>query len=209
LAFPHTLDSLSRALTERKYEDPTPVQLAVLEEKADGRDLVVSAQTGSGKTVAYGLAIAKTLLGEADRFPVEASPAALIVAPTRELAMQVERELTWLYFYTGARILSCVGGMDPKRERRQLNDGAHIIVGTPGRLRDHLERGVLDIKSLKAVVLDEADEMLDLGFREDLEFILEATPETRRTLLFQPCEEIPEKFAPHRNPGRKPRACRY
>jgi ATP-dependent RNA helicase DeaD len=184
LPFPHTLSTLSRALTERKYEDPTPVQLAVLEEKAEGRDLVVSAQTGSGKTVAYGLAIAKTLLGEGESFPIEASPVALIVAPTRELAMQVERELKWLYFYTGARILSCVGGMDPKRERRQLNDGAHIIVGTPGRLKDHLERGVLDIKAIKAVVLDEADEMLDLGFRDDLEFILEATPETRRTLLF-------------------------
>ncbi len=184
LAFPQTVDTISRALTERKYDDPTPVQLAVLEAKAEGRDLVVSAQTGSGKTVAYGLAIAKTLLGDADRFAVEANPVALIVAPTRELAMQVERELKWLYFYTGARILSCVGGMDPKRERRQLNDGAHIVVGTPGRLRDHLERGVLDIKTIKAVVLDEADEMLDLGFREDLEFILEATPAERRTLLF-------------------------
>lgn len=184
MAFPPTLAPLARALTERKYEDPTPVQTAVMEEKAEGRDLVVSAQTGSGKTVAYGLAIAKSLLGDADRFNVDAVPIALIVAPTRELAMQVERELEWLYHYTGARILSCVGGMDPKRERRRLSDGAHIIVGTPGRLRDHLERGVLDIKGLKAVVLDEADEMLDLGFREDLEFILQATPAERRTLLF-------------------------
>ena len=184
MAFPSTPAPFARALTERKYEDPTPVQLAVLEAKAEGRDLVVSAQTGSGKTVAYGLAIATTLLGEAERFPQEASPMALIVAPTRELAMQVERELEWLYHYTGARILSCVGGMDPKRERRRLADGAHIIVGTPGRLRDHLERGVLNITDLKAVVLDEADEMLDLGFREDLEFILEATPAERRTLLF-------------------------
>jgi ATP-dependent RNA helicase DeaD len=184
LAFPSTPAPFARALTERKYEDPTPVQLAVLEAKAEGRDLVVSAQTGSGKTVAYGLAIAATLLGEAERFSQEASPVALIVAPTRELAMQVERELEWLYRYTGARILSCVGGMDPKRERRRLSDGAQIIVGTPGRLRDHLERGVLNIKDLKAVVLDEADEMLDLGFREDLEFILEATPAERRTLLF-------------------------
>jgi ATP-dependent RNA helicase DeaD len=178
------LAPLARALAERNYAEPTPVQKAVLEPKAEGRDLVVSAQTGSGKTVAYGLAIAATLLGEAERFPKEASPVALIVAPTRELALQVERELGWLYLNTGARILSCVGGMDPKRERRWLADGAHIIVGTPGRLRDHLERGVLDIKGLKAVVLDEADEMLDLGFREDLEFILEATPAERRTLLF-------------------------
>ncbi len=146
--------------------------------------MVVSAQTGSGKTVAYGLAIATTLLGDAVRFENEADPIALIVAPTRELAMQVERELSWLYSYTGARIISCVGGMDPSRERRRLHDGAHIIVGTPGRLRDHLERGALKINDLKAVVLDEADEMLDLGFREDLEFILEATPKTRQTLLF-------------------------
>ncbi len=184
MPFPQTIAPLARALAERNYNDPTPVQLAVLEEKAEGRDLVVSAQTGSGKTVAYGLAIAKTLLGEAERFDINASPLALIVAPTRELALQVEREFEWLYAQTAARIISCVGGMDPKRERRQLNDGAHIIVGTPGRLRDHLERGVLDITNLKAVVLDEADEMLDLGFREDLEFILEATPAERRTLLF-------------------------
>ncbi len=184
MAFPLLPAPISRALTERNYAEPTPVQLAVLKEEALERDLVVSAQTGSGKTVAYGLAIASTLLGDTEKFPHDASPVALIVAPTRELALQVERELGWLYLNTGARILSCVGGMDPKRERRWLADGAHIIVGTPGRLRDHLERGVLDIKGLKAVVLDEADEMLDLGFREDLEFILEATPAERRTLLF-------------------------
>jgi ATP-dependent RNA helicase DeaD len=184
LAFPETLAPISRALTERKYEEPTAVQLAVLEAKAEGRDMVVSAQTGSGKTVAYGLAIASTLLGDKLRFENEADPLALIVAPTRELALQVERELAWLYAYTGARILSCVGGMDPNRERRRLHDGAHIIVGTPGRLRDHLERGALKINDLKAVVLDEADEMLDLGFREDLEFILEATPKERQTLMF-------------------------
>ncbi len=202
MAFPLLPAPLARALTERNYADPTPVQLAVLEEKALGRDLVVSAQTGSGKTVAYGLAIAATLLGEAEKFPSEASPVALIVAPTRELALQVERELAWLYLNTGARILSCVGGMDPKRERRWLADGAHIIVGTPGRLRDHLERGVLDITNLKAVVLDEADEMLDLGFREDLEFILEATPAARRTLLFsatmpKPIALLAKKYQRH------------
>jgi ATP-dependent RNA helicase DeaD len=182
--FPTAPQPIARALTERKYEEPTAVQLAVLEARAAGRDMVVSAQTGSGKTVAYGLAIASTLLGENTRFENEADPLALIVAPTRELALQVERELSWLYAFTGARIISCVGGMDPSRERRRLHDGAHIIVGTPGRLRDHLERGALKINELKAVVLDEADEMLDLGFREDLEFILEATPKTRQTLLF-------------------------
>ena len=104
------------------------------------------------------------------------APLALVIAPTRELALQVERELTWLYAYAGARIVTCVGGMDAQRERRALQPGAHIVVGTPGRLRDHIERGALDVSALAAVVLDEADEMLDMGFREDLEFILDATP---------------------------------
>ena len=124
------------------------------------------------------------LLGDAERFERAAAPLALIVAPTRELALQVQRELAWLYQYADARVVSCVGGMDPRREQRELAAGAHIVVGTPGRLCDHLRRNRLDISELKAVVLDEADEMLDLGFREDLEFILETTPETRRTLLF-------------------------
>jgi ATP-dependent RNA helicase DeaD len=176
--------ALARALVERNYHDATPVQEAVLESGAAGRDLLVSAQTGSGKTVAYGLALAATLLGEAETLPPGAEPLALVVAPTRELALQVQREIEWLYQYAGARVMSCVGGMEPRRERRELAAGAHIVIGTPGRLRDHLERGALDVTKLKAVVLDEADEMLDLGFREDLEFILESTPKERRTLLF-------------------------
>jgi ATP-dependent RNA helicase DeaD len=111
-------------------------------------------------------------------------PEALIVAPTRELALQVSKELHWLYARTGAKIATAVGGMDPSKERRQLGQGAHIVVGTPGRLRDHLERGALDLSVLRVVVLDEADEMLDMGFREELEEILDATPAERRTLLF-------------------------
>lgn len=184
MAFPSAHPALERALVARGYEVPTAVQLAVLEADKAGRDLLVSAQTGSGKTVAFGLAIAPTLLGEAERLPQAAEPMALIVAPTRELAMQVQRELDWLYKDTGARVVTCVGGMDVRAEARQLNLGAHIVVGTPGRLRDHLERKRLDLSKLTAVVLDEADEMLDLGFREDLEFILDATPESRQTLLF-------------------------
>jgi ATP-dependent RNA helicase DeaD len=171
-------------LAERSYDSPTPVQTAVLADAAADRDLLVSAQTGSGKTVAYGLAIARNLLDGAERFGRAAAPLALIVAPTRELALQVQRELAWLYQYADTRVVSCVGGMDPRREQRELAEGAHIVVGTPGRLCDHLRRGRLDVSELKAVVLDEADEMLDLGFREDMEFILKTTPDTRRTLLF-------------------------
>jgi ATP-dependent RNA helicase DeaD len=184
VTFPTTSPPLARALAERDYLSPTPVQTAVLADAAAGRDLLVSAQTGSGKTVAYGLAIARNLLGGAERFERAAAPVALIVAPTRELALQVQRELAWLYQYAAARVVSCVGGMDPRREQRELEAGAHIVVGTPGRLCDHLRRGRLDVSQLKAVVLDEADEMLDLGFREDMEFILKTTPDTRRTLLF-------------------------
>jgi ATP-dependent RNA helicase DeaD len=175
---------LARALAERNYDRPTPVQLAVLTDEAADRDLLVSAQTGSGKTLAYGLAMAKDLLGDAERFERAGAPLALIVAPTRELALQVHRELAWLYEHASGRVVSCVGGMDPRREQRELAAGAHIVVGTPGRLCDHLRRGRLDISELKVVVLDEADEMLNLGFREDMEFILKTTPDTRRTLMF-------------------------
>ena len=174
---------LSEALTERGYATPTAVQAAVLEQDADGRDLIVSAQTGSGKTVAFGMAFAPQLF-EGETLPRPDLPRALVIAPTRELALQVARELQWLYGKAGARVSTCVGGMDPSRERRQLSHGTHIVVGTPGRLRDHLERGALDLSELKVVVLDEADEMLDMGFRDELEEILDATPEARRTLLF-------------------------
>jgi len=175
---------LADALAEQGYSAPTPVQAAVLEAEARGRDLVVSAQTGSGKTVAFGMAIADELLGPDGKLPFALKPLALVIAPTRELALQVSRELTWLYGKAGGRIATCVGGMDAAKERRALSHGVHIVVGTPGRLRDHLERGALDLTELKAAVLDEADEMLDMGFRDDLEGILDATPQARRTLLF-------------------------
>ncbi|MDE0879795.1 MAG: DEAD/DEAH box helicase [Sphingomonas bacterium] len=174
---------LAEALTARGYTAPTPVQAAVIEPDAIGRDLVVSAQTGSGKTVAFGLAMADQLL-EDGATPPPGLPLALIIAPTRELALQVSRELAWLYKAANARISTCVGGMDASKERRSLGHGTHIVVGTPGRLRDHLERGALDLSALKVAVLDEADEMLDMGFREDLEQILDAAPEGRRTLMF-------------------------
>ena len=180
---PQINSALAEALGARGYETLTPVQSAVIAEEAHGRDLIVSAKTGSGKTVAFGLAMGGDLI-EADKVPWSREPLALVIAPTRELALQVSKELEWLYANAGARIVTCVGGMDPMKERRALNGGAHIVVGTPGRLRDHLERGALDLSAIRAVVLDEADEMLDMGFREELEEILDATPDTRRTLLF-------------------------
>jgi ATP-dependent RNA helicase DeaD len=175
---------LATALRDRGYETLTAVQQAVLAPEAAGRDLLVSAQTGSGKTVAFGIAAAPDMLGDDGTLPEATSPLALVIAPTRELALQVAAELTWLYAATSARIATCVGGMDYRTERRALERGAQIVVGTPGRLRDHIERGGLDLSHLRVAVLDEADEMLDLGFREDLEFILQRAPEDRRTLMF-------------------------
>lgn len=184
MTFPSAHPALGRALGARGYSAPTAVQLAVLEANTAGRDLLVSAQTGSGKTVAFGLAMAPTLLGDEGRLPQAAEPLALIVAPTRELALQVQRELDWLYKETGARVVTCVGGMDARAEARQLGIGAHLVVGTPGRLRDHLERRRLDLTKLTAVVLDEADEMLNMGFIEDIEKIMAETPAERQTALF-------------------------
>jgi len=175
---------LAEALSVRGYAAPTPVQAAVLEPEAEGRDLLVSAQTGSGKTVAFGVAMAPQLLNDDGRTDRPGAPLALCIAPTRELALQVSRELIWLYGKTGARIATCVGGMDASKERKALSQGAHIVVGTPGRLRDHLERGALQLGQIKVAILDEADEMLDMGFRDDLEQILDATPNTRRTFMF-------------------------
>jgi ATP-dependent RNA helicase DeaD len=182
--FEGIVPAIAKALAKRGYETLTPVQTAMLDPALADRDALVSAQTGSGKTVAFGLALAPGLLAGAERFGPAAQPLALAIAPTRELALQVQRELQWLFELTGATIASCVGGMDIRTERRALERGAHIVVGTPGRLCDHIRRGSLDISALKAVVLDEADEMLDLGFREDLEFILETAPSDRRTLMF-------------------------
>ncbi|WDZ76995.1 DEAD/DEAH box helicase [Ensifer adhaerens] len=185
--------AIAEALAKRGYNELTPVQKAMRDPELAGRDALVSAQTGSGKTVAFGLALAPTLLGDERRFGSAGAPLALAIAPTRELALQVKRELEWLYGETGATIASCVGGMDMRTEKRALERGAHIVVGTPGRLCDHIRRNSLDISSLRAIVLDEADEMLDLGFREDLEFILEESPEDRRTLMFS--ATVPKSIA--------------
>ncbi len=200
MSLPETIaPALSGALAARGYNTLTAVQYAVLAPETLQSDLLVSAQTGSGKTVAFGLAMANTILENELRFGDAGAPLAMIIAPTRELALQVRRELEWLYADTGARIASCVGGMDIRTERRALERGAHIVVGTPGRLRDHITREALDMSELRAVVLDEADEMLDMGFREDLEFILGEAPEDRRTLMFsatvpKPIAQLAKRF---------------
>ena len=183
------LSPLLRAAIEKKgFLTPTTVQAAVLAPAVATRDLLVSSRTGSGKTIAFGMAAARTLA--ADDKPLKSTtlrgaPRLLVIAPTRELALQVEREIAWLYAGLRARVTSCVGGTDSQRERRTLAAGVHIVVGTPGRLVDHFERKALDLSAVDVVVLDEADEMLDMGFQEDLETLLDACSNpARRTLLF-------------------------
>jgi ATP-dependent RNA helicase DeaD len=178
MPFPPLPVPLKESLDARGYQEPTAVQSAILDLNNSQTDLLVSAQTGSGKTIAFGLAVSECVLEGAPK------PAVLVIAPTRELALQVARELGWLYAKTPARIASCVGGMDPNRERQALKAGATVVVGTPGRLCDHLDRGNLDLSGIKALILDEGDEMLDMGFKEELEHLLQAAPSERRTLLF-------------------------
>src|SRR5262245_30807832 len=127
MSFATVHSALQAALARRGYTAPTPVQAAVIAPEAAERDLLVSAQTGSGKTVAFVLGLAKPLLGDAGRLGRPGAPLALVVAPTRELAQQVHRELTWLYADAGARIAACVGGFDPRREQHALAQGAHVV----------------------------------------------------------------------------------
>jgi ATP-dependent RNA helicase DeaD len=185
--------ALAAALSARGYGTATGVQAAVLDPAVAGRDLLVSSQTGSGKTVAFGAALAQTLLGGASAegaLPApgphgrpSGTPAALVIVPTRELATQVRGELGWLLAGTTLRLASFTGGTPVGGDLRALERGVDVVIGTPGRLLDLLRRERLALGRLSVVVLDEADEMLDLGFRDDLEALLQAAPAERRTLL--------------------------
>ncbi|HJX63585.1 MAG TPA: DEAD/DEAH box helicase [Polyangia bacterium] len=187
--------ALAEAVDARGYQTATPVQVAVLEAKVQGRDLLVSSQTGSGKTLAFGSLIAQTLLeapapatedGQEAARPARRvrRPGALIVAPTRELANQVRAELAWLFARTPLSVAAFTGGSDIRRDLKILHAGADLVVGTPGRLVDLLSRKALHLEEVKAVVVDEADEMLDMGFHEDLETILGAATARTCTHMF-------------------------
>ena len=169
--------ALRPAFSRQGFARLTAVQEAVLSADLDARDLRISSQTGSGKTVALGLALVPTLEAtDADR----AGPLAVVLAPTRELATQVRKELESLYAdLAGVKVVSVTGGTDPIREAKLLARRPMVLVGTPGRLLDHLTRGAVDLSDVRHAVLDEADQMLDLGFRDELDAILEALPETR------------------------------
>ncbi|AKV00725.1 ATP-dependent RNA helicase [Labilithrix luteola] len=174
---------LASALEAKGYTSLTQVQEAVLDPALAGRDLRISSQTGSGKTVAIGLTIREAANGPSPGEDGKAKPRALVIAPTRELAKQVEDELTWLFEPLRAGVASVTGGASYRDERRAFARGPAILVGTPGRLLDHLERGGVDPSAIQTIVFDEADRMLDLGFRETLEAIIGYAPADHRTHL--------------------------
>jgi ATP-dependent RNA helicase DeaD len=175
--------ALASALATKGYDTLTPVQEAVLDEALEGRDLRITSQTGSGKTIAIGFAVRDLLDDLTAQYGGVARPRVLILAPTRELAKQVADELTWLYAPLRVRVAAVTGGSGYLDQKRALSSNPAVVVATPGRLRDALERQRLDPSALAAVVLDEADSMLDLGFREDLEAILAMLPAERRSHL--------------------------
>jgi ATP-dependent RNA helicase DeaD len=171
---------LCRALTGLGYEEPTPIQLAAIPPLLEGRDLVGQAATGTGKTAAFALPILQRILAEGGG----TDPLALVLVPTRELAVQVAEAMNSYARDMGARVLAVYGGEPIGRQLGPLRRGVDVVVATPGRAIDHINRGTLKLSGLAIVVLDEADEMLDMGFADDIEEILGGTPETRQTALF-------------------------
>ena len=168
-------------LTALGYEEPTPIQAAAIPPLLAGRDLLGQAATGTGKTAAFALPV----LGRIGKSRAESlRPVALVLVPTRELAVQVAEAFHRYGRGLGISVVPIYGGQEFHRQATALRRGAHVVIATPGRILDHLRRGTVDLGGLKSVVLDEADEMLDMGFAEDLELILEATPETRQAALF-------------------------
>ena len=183
-----------RAIKEMGFEEATPIQAQSIPAVMSGRDVIGQAQTGTGKTASFGI----PLLHKVD--PKLKKTQALILCPTRELAIQVSNELHNLAKYThGIKILPIYGGQEIGKQIRSLKGGVQIIVGTPGRVMDHLRRKTIRCDHIHTIILDEADEMLNMGFREDIETILEGVPEERQTVLFsatmpKPILDITKRF---------------
>lgn len=187
-------EEVLQAVTDMGFVSPSPIQAEAIPPILAGRDVIGQAQTGTGKTAAFGIP-ALELIDVQDR-----SVQTLILCPTRELALQVADEIRKLAKYKrGVRIEAIYGGDSIERQIRSLKSGVHIVIGTPGRVMDHMERNTLKLDNVKMMILDEADEMLDMGFREDIESILEDMPEERQTILFsatmsKPIMQITQKF---------------
>ncbi len=166
-----------KAIEEMGFEEPSPIQERTIPAAMEGRDVIGRAQTGTGKTAAFGIPIVERL----DR---TIGVQALVITPTRELALQVSQEIARIGKFRGVKTLPVYGGQPYDRQIRSLRMGVPIVIGTPGRLLDHLGRGTLDLSRLRTLVLDEADEMLDMGFIEDIEKIMSSAPPERQTMLF-------------------------
>ena len=171
--------NVARVLAEVGYETPSPIQAAIIPSMLEGRDVLGQAQTGTGKTAAFALPILSRIT------ITHGKPQALVLAPTRELAIQVaEAFQKYATYIPGFQVLPIYGGQSYGPQLHGLRRGAHIVVGTPGRVIDHMDKGTLDLSELRFLVLDEADEMLRMGFVDDVEKVLQATPETRQVALF-------------------------
>ena len=171
-------ESSLKAIAELGYEEPTPIQARTITRLLEGVDVIAQAQTGTGKTAAFALPIIEKLE------PQARTPQALVLTPTRELAVQVAEAFHAYGKFQRISILPIYGGQPIERQLRALDRGVQVVVGTPGRILDHIRRGTLKLDQVRTVVLDEADEMLDMGFIEDIETILQETPQTRQTALF-------------------------
>src|SRR5688572_28715108 len=169
---------MTRALEEMGFEEPTPVQAQAVPLLLSGRDVVAQALTGTGKTAAFGIPLIEKI--EPARNVVQG----IVLAPTRELAVQVAEHLALLGRYRNLRCVAIYGGQPIERQLRALRDGVHVVVATPGRLLDHMRRGSLDLTNVRMLVLDEADQMLQMGFQEDVEYVISHLPPERRTALF-------------------------
>jgi len=180
-------ESSRRAIMEMGYEEPTPIQARTIPLLLAGRDVIAQAQTGTGKTAAYALPILEHLDATLR------APQALVLCPTRELAIQVATAMHQLSKYRGVSVVPIYGGQPIERQLRALTAGIQVVVGTPGRVMDHMRRGTLDLSRIRSIALDEADEMMDMGFLEDIEFIFEALPPERQTALFS--ATIPPRIA--------------
>jgi ATP-dependent RNA helicase DeaD len=175
-------DELLEAIRRKGFNEPTPVQKKVLELDNYKQDLIVRAKTGSGKTLAFLIPLLENVN------PSTRTPHILILSPTRELTQQTEKEAAWLTSLMDISAVSLVGGLEMMPQIRSLKEGAAIVVGTPGRTLDHINRGTLNTSNICSVVLDEGDQMLDMGFREELEGILDSLPaKRRRATIYRYC----------------------
>ena len=176
--------NIMKALTEMGFTQPTPIQAQAMPLLLQGEDLIGQAQTGTGKTAAFGICILERLFSGEAHATHEHKVRALVLTPTRELAVQVTGEIEKIGKHVPVKILAVYGGQEIEKQLRPLHAGVDIVIGTPGRLLDHIERGTINLKEVELVVLDEADRMLDMGFIDDIEKILSKTRQDRQTLLF-------------------------